>query len=104
MNYQAYMNSRAWFAKRQQRLEIDDHRCRKCGHNDALQVHHLKYDNLGNEPMGDLVTLCDRCHGDEHEMQRYEKRLKADDIEMLRAKPITEDEYNACKLESKGQL
>jgi hypothetical protein len=40
-------------------------RCERCGvfkHPNALQVHHLTYDHLGNERRGELVVLCNDCH------------------------------------------
>lgn len=95
--YQQYMNSPEWFERRQLRLERDGHRCKRCGHDDALQVHHVRYDNLGKEPMADLITLCDRCHSDEHEKQHIMKRVIAETIEILRITDVTEEEYMSRK-------
>ena len=66
MNYERYMQSAEWAAKRAARLEIDNHRCRTCGHTGEqwpLQVHHVTYERLGNEDVeNDLITLCASCH------------------------------------------
>lgn len=63
--YQEYMNSPAWTAKRQQRLDLDGYKCRTCGCTfdvRPLQVHHVTYERLGHEDLGDLITLCSTCH------------------------------------------
>ena len=66
MNYERYMQSAEWAAKRAERLEIDGHRCRTCGHTGeqwGLQVHHVTYERLGDEDVEkDLITLCASCH------------------------------------------
>jgi len=27
-----------------------------------LQIHHISYERCGHEPIGDLITVCTRCH------------------------------------------
>lgn len=77
--YDRYMKSQEWQAKRQQRLEIDSHVCVMCGRPEAkckngLQVHHISYKRLGNESVyADLITLCPRCHRMIH---RYYQRIR----------------------------
>ncbi|MFG6094325.1 hypothetical protein SPB21_03705 [Leptothoe sp. ISB3NOV94-8A] len=78
--YTAYINSQAWREKRSQVLERDEYRCRICGFSDSdglsLQVHHSSYENLGNEPLNQLVTLCTDCHPIADQCQkRQRKRL-----------------------------
>ncbi len=73
-----YYLSSAWQKRRQQRLEVDGHKCQGCGITAAqlaelgwpsLQVHHKNagppsytYPSFGNEQMSDLLTLCSECH------------------------------------------
>lgn len=73
-----YYLSKAWQRRRQQRLDLDGHRCQGCGITAAqllqlgwpsLQVHHKNagppnytYPSFGNEQMSDLLTLCSECH------------------------------------------
>ena len=73
-----YYLSCHWRQRRQQRLEIDGHKCQGCGITAAqleelgwpgLQVHHKNdgppnytYPSFGNEQMSDLLTLCPDCH------------------------------------------
>ena len=55
------------------RLDLDKHECqlsklfgiaslsgKPCS--DELQVHHISYERCGHEPIGDLITVCTRCH------------------------------------------
>lgn len=59
--YKAYLRSSQWKEKRQLILDRDQC-CSTCGSIDGLQVHHRTYDTLFNEPLEDLITLCQRCH------------------------------------------
>ena len=69
--YEGYLMSQRWADKRQQKLEEENYTCEKCGYNPnwstspiyvPLDVHHLTYDNLGDEPLEDLQVLCRSCH------------------------------------------
>lgn len=55
-----------WRDKRKQRLEIDKHKCRTCGHDGStwqLEIHHISYERYGDEDVEkDLITLCSSCH------------------------------------------
>lgn len=53
----------AWLLIRKQVLERDCHQCTECGSAEDLHVHHLTYENEGNEKLEDLVALCSSCHG-----------------------------------------
>jgi hypothetical protein len=65
--YNAYMKSDRWDKKRRKRLEIDKYKCQDCFRRDRpLDVHHLTYDRLGYEDMGDLLSLCRECHNSRH--------------------------------------
>ena len=80
--YDTYMKSDAWAAKRKERLELDDNHCVMCGRKNGLrkdgvtpilQVHHIHYQNLGHEPMEDLISLCAGCH---RKIHRYYRRIR----------------------------
>jgi 5-methylcytosine-specific restriction endonuclease McrA len=67
MDYYEYIQSEAWDKKRRARLKKDGYRCGDCGVSGLpLQVHHKTYIRLGNERMGDLVSLCKYCHKNRH--------------------------------------
>ena len=66
--YQAYLNSNEWQETRQRIFKRDNFRCVKCGESKNLHVHHITYENLGEEKDADLVTLCDKCHKSTHKL------------------------------------
>lgn len=66
-NYQEYLNSIPWkvFSK-----TIKDNRkkCFSCKGRLGLVVHHINYNNLGNEFEEDVVVLCKSCHYIVHQL------------------------------------
>lgn len=68
--YQQYLRSPRWWLLRRLRLWLDGNRCRLCGSQRGLQAHHRSYEYKGKSflrELGDLTTLCPRCHGDFHD-------------------------------------
>lgn len=67
-NYQFYLDylkSDDWKMKKIQRFLIDNSQCQECNKLLSLKeshCHHKTYDNLFDEPMEDLETLCRYCH------------------------------------------
>ena len=59
-----YLESSNWKEKRKRVLDRDDNLC-ICGER-ATVVHHKTYENLGWEPLSDLVALCRNCHDGYH--------------------------------------
>jgi 5-methylcytosine-specific restriction endonuclease McrA len=60
--YNTYLESPEWKARRKAVLERDEFLCQGCRKQRATQVHHLTYDRKGNEMLFDLVAVCDECH------------------------------------------
>ena len=58
--YEKYLKSPAWKVKRDAVEQRDGGQC-VCGAQ-ATEVHHKTYDNIGKEPLSDLVALCEECH------------------------------------------
>ncbi|WP_377477665.1 HNH endonuclease [Olivibacter oleidegradans] len=65
--YKNYLLSVEWKEKRRLVLERDNSLCQHCMTATAENIHHLKYDNLFNEPLEDLLSLCKPCHEKEHQ-------------------------------------
>ena len=68
-NYEKYIRSAKWKKVRGYRMKYDEFECQSplpmyqnCLESERLEVHHLTYDNLGRELLGDIVTLCQNCH------------------------------------------
>ena len=72
VDYKEYIKSAAWHQKRLARLKKDKYTCQKCGDTESLEVHHLTYAHLGDEPMEDLICLCRACHQKVHD--KYGKK------------------------------
>lgn len=64
--YSEYIKSKEWQETRQRIFKRDNYKCQKCGAAKNLSVHHITYENLGEEKDADLVTLCESCHEDVH--------------------------------------
>lgn len=66
-DYQAYLQSGTWHAKRQPILKRAAGRCERCHTaNVRLEVHHMVYRGRGHERDDDLVALCPSCHAEVH--------------------------------------
>ena|SRR3990167_460676 len=65
--YHQYLKSVDWMLKKHELISvylkndwpID---CFSCHGTQGLQVHHLSYEDIGNESVSDLVFACDECH------------------------------------------
>jgi 5-methylcytosine-specific restriction endonuclease McrA len=74
--YKQYLESNEWKDKRKLILQRDNNLCQLCKEKQAEAIHHLTYDNLYNEPLEDLLSLCKSCHLTLHErLSQKEKDL-----------------------------
>jgi hypothetical protein len=71
--YVQYINSEEWKKRRIPILERDNNICKFCTVKKAVQVHHLSYDNLGNESDFELIGVCMQCHQLIHEIEIRQK-------------------------------
>jgi phage terminase large subunit GpA-like protein len=60
--YERYLRSKEWKRKTWAIWKRAKRCCEHCGGKDNLQVHHLTYEHLYDEPLDDLVLLCKVCH------------------------------------------
>jgi hypothetical protein len=60
--YNAHLNSPEWREKCRLKRERASNVCEGCGVNKVNHIHHLTYDNLGDELLFELVALCVECH------------------------------------------
>jgi len=68
LSYHKYLCSSHWLKFRQQALDYYGKKCADCGTEHArFDVHHLTYDRIGEELLGDVVILCHDCHTARHE-------------------------------------
>ena len=72
-DYASYIGSPAWRIKRAARLQRDGGKCVVCGAR-AVNVHHITYENLGDENVRrDLVSVCRACHTRLDAIERAER-------------------------------
>jgi len=76
--YNEYLLSEEWSRKRNLILKEDNYNCCICGTEHDLQVHHIHYNNVGNEHLDDCITLCKHHHIQIHDMSFSERK----DIEL----------------------
>lgn len=60
--YHQYLLSDDWKEKRKLVMERDNNMCQFCRLLPAVDVHHLHFDNLFNEPLEDLRSVCLYCY------------------------------------------
>ena len=60
--YEQYLQSEHWLAKRLLVLRRAGKFCEGCLERAPTQVHHLTYQHVGEEFMWELVAVCDECH------------------------------------------
>lgn len=93
--YKEYLKTEHWQEVRKARLSVDKYRCYLCGTPRRLNVHHLRYDNLGDENVHkDLISLCLHCHLMLHRVQNatqaeYRRAVRSGskrDMDTLRSK------------------
>jgi 5-methylcytosine-specific restriction endonuclease McrA len=60
--YTEYLDSPAWQSLRRAVMDRAQGICEGCRSRPATEVHHLTYDNVGNEFLWELRAVCDHCH------------------------------------------
>lgn len=68
--YVEHLMSDKWKQTKLTRLLIDDFKCQQCNKPitaETSHCHHITYQNLGDEGMKDVVSVCQQCHNDIHE-------------------------------------
>lgn len=76
--YSSYLKSSEWKAKRQRLYRDRKGRCEDCGKKlkSKYHAHHSTYARAGNEDLGDLVLLCERCHQKRHPGKKIARKKK----------------------------
>ena len=69
-DYVKHLMSEKWKQTKLTRLLIDDFKCQQCNKPitaETSHCHHITYQNLGDEGMKDVVSVCPQCHNKIHE-------------------------------------
>jgi hypothetical protein len=68
--YQEYLCSPEWRRRRDLVLSRAHGVCEGCREREASEVHHLTYQNIGNEFLWELVAVCRGCHERVHQIRK----------------------------------
>jgi hypothetical protein len=60
--YQKYLASREWALKKEQLRTRSRGNCERCRRGKYESTHHLTYERTGDEPISDLLAVCNACH------------------------------------------
>ncbi len=74
--YIKYLESEHWQGVRARALNRADDACQECGSEVDLHVHHLNYENIGNEKDTDLVVICEVCHIKHHDTAKVKEKYE----------------------------
>jgi 5-methylcytosine-specific restriction endonuclease McrA len=69
-NYQDYIRSEAWKARKAEAIHKAGYKCSKCGNIGKLECHHNAYNRLGAELDSDLLVVCEKCHKKIHNLRK----------------------------------
>ncbi|WP_158611382.1 HNH endonuclease [Mangrovimonas spongiae] len=83
--YHEYLTSDTWKSIREKVKKRDNFLCQECKLKKAEEVHHLNYDNVFNEKMEDLISVCSECHMELHKKEK---------------KPVGNTVYSSLRLNS----
>ena len=60
--YHQYLASREWAVKKEAVKVRSQGFCELCHHRKLENTHHITYEHIGNEPLEDLIGVCEPCH------------------------------------------
>lgn len=82
-DYEDYIASEAWAAKRERAFKKHGRACQACGNTGpGLHVHHHTYDRFRRERMDDLVILCPVCHRTVHKLHNAQRSAKGPNLSL----------------------
>lgn len=76
--YEKYLRSPEWAAKKEAVWKRDKGTCQRCGRKyvygdlTRFHTHHLTYERVGDEYLSDLQLLCEHCHEFVHGQSDYD--------------------------------
>lgn len=86
--YQLYLLSPEWKQRRIGCYKRAGKHCEGCRRGNRLSTHHLTYERIFNEPLTDLMMLCERCHKFIEQQAKLGKIGKTGDPDSLRRQTL----------------
>lgn len=75
MTYAEYLSTSYWLLFAREARARAGYHCQLCDRDDLpLEVHHRRYDRLGDERPDDVIVLCEDCHRRHHGTLRRTRR------------------------------
>jgi hypothetical protein len=65
-NYKEYIKSHWWITRRNKYYQTHKRVCQACLSTKHTNLHHMLYEDLGNEKDEHLIPLCRECHEEYH--------------------------------------
>ncbi len=77
--YLEYLKSDKWQEVRKAKAKEQNYTCERCHKviKKGFHIHHKTYEHLGNEPLSDLMFLCEDCHKEIHKIIAKKKMRKS---------------------------
>ena len=75
--YSDYLLSPEWAKRRDAVIERCSGLCEGCGNAPVDHVHHLTYDNIGDEFLWQLVGVCAPCHARAHGKTKTKRKRRS---------------------------
>lgn len=74
--YEDYLKTNHWHKKKAAYKQEHVYQCNMCDETGCLDLHHMTYERIGNEPFEDLLYLCKSCHRTIHlEINPYQTKV-----------------------------
>lgn len=71
--YIKFMASDKWATRKRVYYSGHEKKCKACGSDENIHLHHKTYERMGSELDEDLVPLCQTCHTKVHDLHRGSK-------------------------------
>lgn len=92
--YKKYIRSSLWGIRKFLAIKKANNACENCFKDKVkLSVHHLNYENFGNESIDDLMVLCDDCH---HILDKDKRSKRWSFCSNHRGHPNILESYQVC--------
>ena len=66
--HRKYINSHIWRLRKQKFFDLFGKKCKRCGSEENINLHHNNYSRMGKEKDKDLMSLCQNCHTEFHKI------------------------------------
>jgi hypothetical protein len=104
--YDKYLNSNHWKKLRLRIAQERNYRCEVCDKmiRKRYHIHHLTYDNIGNEKDEDLMFLCEKCHNEIHKGKIERSKTKKEQQAKTKKLSIPKNYIESSNYKAKNQM